>query len=118
MSRRESHCIPNLWANSIDSAWEREISSVIALTRELSMRWTAAREGTAAASVAAKKERRFMIHLESIDCTTLENPARSRSPNSAPLVLRRLSRGAPPPFRHAQQAEASGGHHPRCGLRN
>ena len=63
VSRSESHFIPKSWANSMAAAGERDISSVMALTRELSIRFGAAEEGTAAASVAAKKERDRIFHL-------------------------------------------------------
>src|ERR1700733_10227040 len=63
VSRSDSHCIPKSWANWMASAGLREISSVMALTRELSMRFGAAGAEVAAAGVAARNVRRFISHL-------------------------------------------------------
>src|ERR1700722_3579033 len=67
MSRNERHCNPYLWAKSIASAGEREISSEMALTRERSRRRVAAGTETAAPSVAARNERRFIGDPQTIE---------------------------------------------------
>ena len=64
MSRSDSHFIPNSCANRIASSGERAISSVMALTRELSMRRGAAEAGIAAAIVVARKVRRTISYLK------------------------------------------------------